>query len=340
MAPSPRKTLAVILAAGKGVRMKSKLPKVLTPLMGKPMVHFVAEACRVAKIKQILLVIGYQADLVRETMGSGFQYAEQTQQLGTGHALMVAVKTLGQFKGDILVLAGDTPLLNGQILRRLITKHQKSGAAATMMTAVLDQPGGYGRIVRKPSGSIDRIVEARDATAQEKKIKEVNTSHYCFKAEKVIPLLSNLNTNNDQGEYYLTDIIEMLVGKGEKVESLTSDDPNILLGVNNRSHLADIQKIMQSSICNNLMAKGVSLIDPASVIIETEVKIAPDTIIHPFTSLLGKTSIKSGSHIGPHVKLKNAVIGENCRIEFSVIEGRKIEDNTVIGPFAGIYGED
>lgn len=340
MASSSRKALAVILAAGKGVRMKSKLPKVLTPIMGKPMVHFVAEACRKGGMKQILLVIGHQAELVRKTMGSGYQYAEQKQQLGTGHALMIAVKTLKQFKGDILVLAGDTPLLTGKILRKLVAKHQKNGAAATMMTAVLEHPGGYGRIIRNASGVIERIVEARDATSQEKKIKEVNTSHYCFQAEKVIPLLSNLKTDNDQGEYYLTDIIEMLVSRGETIESLTSDDPSILLGVNNRAHLADIQKIMQTHICNQWMNNGVSIIDPASVTIEPEVKIAPDTVIHPFTSLLGKTSIKTGSRIGPQVKLKNAKIGENCRIEFSVIENRKIEDNTEIGPFASIAGED
>ena len=336
---TPRKTIAVILAAGKGIRMKSKLPKVLTHLMGRPIISFVIDACQKTKVDQILLVIGHQAELVRETFGDQYSYVEQKEQLGTGHALMIATSALKKFHGDLLVLAGDTPLLTSQILKKLVSRHQRTNAAATMMTAIIDPPLGYGRIIRNPSGQIQRIVEARDATSEEKQITEVNTSHYCFKSETVLPLLSKLKTDNDQGEYYLTDIIEMLVQRGDKVESITSDDPNVLLGINNRTHLSEIHQILQKKIIRKLMDNGVTIVDPNSVYIEPDVKIRQDTIIYPFTSLLGKTIIKQGCSIGPQVKLMNARIGEQCKIQFTVIENRTIENGAVKGPFAYISGE-
>lgn len=335
----PRQTVAVILAAGKGVRMRSRIPKVLHTLLGKPIVSYVIEASQKVEADRTLLVIGHQSELVRQTLGPDYEYVEQTQQLGTGHALMVASKTLRGFRGDILVLAGDTPFLTGQILKKLIKHHKKTGASATIMTAVMDPPPAYGRIIRDASGRVLRIVEERDTTLKEKKITEVNTSHYCFRSEEVLPLLSSLNTDNDQGEYYLTDIIQLLVQQGNPVETLISNDPDILAGINSRLDLSKASNMLREKITRRLMDSGVTIIDPPSVYIEPDVKVGKDTVIHPFTSLTGRTTIGQGCSIGPQTKLLDAKIGENCRIEFSVIEHRKIEKGATIGPFAFISGE-
>ena len=339
MSSSSKPVTAVILAAGKGVRMKSRLPKVLHKLMGKPIVSYVIEASQKAKADRILLVVGHQADLVKNTIGPGFEYVEQTQQLGTGHALMMAAKKMDGFKGDLLVLAGDTPFLTGPTLRKLIRHHQNTHAAATLMTAVMDPPPAYGRIVRDATGHLIRIVEERDATPEEKKITEVNTSHYCFQAGKVLPLLSELNTQNDQGEYYLTDIIQILTQQDDKVETITTKDPNVLIGINSRAHLIECHQLYRNQIIKHWIERGVTFLNPEAVYVEPEVKIGRDTTIHPSTTLTGKTVIGKGCSIGPEVRLTDAKIGENCTVEFSVIENRKIEDGAVIGPFAYLTGE-
>ncbi len=331
--------VAVILAAGKGVRMKSSLPKVLHPLLGKPMVSYVIQACRQAGIRRILLVVGFGSKRVRKTLGSEYEYIEQTEQLGTGHALMMTQDRLKDFRGDILVLAGDTPFLTGSILKKLIRHHQKKKAAATMMTAVIDPPPAYGRIVRNASGRVLRIVEERDASREEKKITEVNTSHYCFQAEKVFSLLSSLDRDNDQGEYYLTDVIQLLVQEESRVETLTADNPHVLIGINSRGDLNRACRILQQNIIDKLSSGGVTVVDPSSVLIEPDVKIGKDTVIYPFTSLMGTTAIGQECVIGPQVKLRNAKISNGCCIEFSVIENRKIEAGAVVGPFAFISGE-
>ncbi len=336
MTSNSRETVAVIMAAGKGTRMKSELPKVLHPLMGTPMVMHVVNACKDAGIRRIIIVIGNCAELVRETLGNDFEYVEQKEQLGTGHALMMAAPPLKDFTGDVLVLAGDTPFLTGEILKELVDKHQTSNAPATMLTALIDPPLSYGRIIRNDSGNILRITEARDATEEELEIKEVNTSHYCFQAERVFPLLDNLSTDNDQGEYYLTDVISMLVEGNEIVESITSEDPDILLGVNNRIHLSECVSIYRKKIVDKLMMDGVTILDPESVYIEPQVKIGRDTTIYPFTTLTGKTTIGEGCTIGPQVRMGNVKIEDNVRIEFSVIEDRTIEKDERIGPFAYI----
>jgi len=333
-----RPTAAIILAAGKGVRMQSQLPKVLNLLMGKPIVSYILDACQKAHIERTVVVVGYQADRVRQTLGTCYEYVEQTQQLGTGHAFLMAAEAFKGFVGDFLVLAGDTPFLTGHVLKKLIKHHQKTEASATLMTAIIDPPPPYGRIIRNTSGHILRIVEDNDASHDEKKIIEVNTSHYCFKAEEVLPLLNQLKTNNDQGEYYLTDVIELFAKQGKKIESLTTDEPQVLMGINTRMDLANAHTAFKEQITLKWMEQGVTIVDPHSVYIEPDVKIGRDTLILPFTSLLGKTSIGSGCVIGPQAKITDAEIGENCRIEFSVVENRNIETGAVIGPFASISG--
>jgi len=336
---SSRKTTALILAAGKGTRMKSEHPKVLHSLMGKPLVSYVIHACQKAGVHDTVLVIGHQADRVRNTLGEDFIYVEQTEQLGTGHAVMVSRDSLKNIRGDLLVLAGDTPFLTGKILKSLISKHQKSNAAITMMTALMDPPLAYGRIVRDSNRCIQRIVEARDASPDEKKIKEVNTSHYCFKAEKLFPCLDRLSTNNDQGEYYLTDVIQMMAEDGELIESITSRDSAVLMGINSRVHLAEAHEMLGRQIKTKWMENGVTILDPASVYIEPDVRIGIDTIIYPGTALMGKTRIGTRCTIGPYVKITDSDIKDDCKLEFSVIEKRKLDKNNIIGPFAFLTGE-
>lgn len=335
-----RDTVAVILAAGKGTRMKSDLPKVLHPLLGKPMVSFVIEACQKAGSTRTILVIGHGAELVREKFGDTVEYAEQTEQLGTGHALMMAAPNLKDVKGDLLVLAGDTPFLTGEILQELIDKQKATGAAATMLTAIMDPAGAYGRIVRDAGGRISKIVEARDCIPEQLELTEVNTSHYCFDAEKVLPLLDQLGTDNDQGEYYLTDIIHLLVARNETVESITSDDPNVLMGINNRLHLAEANEILRKQLVEKWCLEGVSIIDPTSVHLEPDVEIGTDTVIFPGTMLTGRTKIGNGCTIGPNVRIQDSKIGETCFIEFSVIENLDIEAGRRIGPFAYLMKDE
>lgn len=331
-----RETVAVILAAGKGTRMKSDLPKVLHPLLGKPMVSYVIEACKKAGSTKTILVIGHGAEKVRETFGDSYEYAEQTEQLGTGHALMMAKPNLENVKGDLLVLAGDTPFLTGEILQALIDKQKETGAAATMLTAIMDPAGAYGRIVRDSQGNVSSIVEARDCTPDQLEITEVNTSHYCFDAEKVLPLLDQLSTDNDQGEYYLTDVIHLLVAQNEKIETITSDDPNVLMGINNRLHLAEANEILRKQLVEKWCLEGVSIIDPSSVHLETDVEIATDTVIYAGTMLTGNTKIEAGCTLGPNVRIKDSKIGEGCHVEFAVVENREIPAGTTIGPFASL----
>ncbi|MBN2416239.1 NTP transferase domain-containing protein [bacterium] len=240
-----RPVMAVILAAGKGTRMKSDKAKVLHTILGKPLVGYVIDACRKGGVDRIMLVIGHQADLVRSVIGDGVEYALQERQLGTGHALLTAAETAGAYSGDVLVLVGDAPFLTGEILARLIERHRDTNAAATMMTAVIDPPPAYGRIIRDNRGRVVRIVEDRDATEAEKRITEVNTSHYCFDADRVFPLLSALSTDNDQGEYYLTDIIELLTARGQLIETLTVDDPDVLKGINTVAELKAAEDLLR-----------------------------------------------------------------------------------------------
>jgi bifunctional UDP-N-acetylglucosamine pyrophosphorylase/glucosamine-1-phosphate N-acetyltransferase len=339
MNSSAHKTVAVILAAGKGVRMKSAMPKVLHPILGKPMVSYVMEACRKAKTDRNLLVVGYGAEQVKRILGDRCEYVLQAKQLGTGHALMTAADSLKGFHGNILVLVGDAPFLTGSVLKKLIQKHSESNAAATLMTAVVDPPPPYGRIVRNSAGNVLRIVEERDAASEEKKITEVNTSHYCFKAGKVLPLLSRLGSDNDQGEYYLTDVIGLMANDGERIETVTVADPMVLMGINSRSDLDRANTYLKKKIADHWMKNGVTLVDSDSIYIEPDVRIGRDTIIHPFTSLQGKTKIHPNCIIGPQVLLRDACIQEGCRIQFSVIENRSIEKETTIGPFAYMTGD-
>lgn len=240
-----RELRAVILAAGRGTRMKSTLPKVLHPLLGKPMVEYVIDACRAIGVDTIYLLVGYGAEQVMKVLGPGLVYVVQEPQLGTGHALMQTIPLLANFRGDLLVLVGDSPLITPALLRRLWHAHQLSGAAATFLTAVFEEPPPYGRVLRDEQGRVVRIIEEADATPEVAQLKEVITSQYCFRAEIVLPLLARIDNRNAKQEYYLTDIIGILHAEGHKLEAVPVVDTSFVWAVNTQEELAQAERLLK-----------------------------------------------------------------------------------------------
>ncbi len=308
---------AVILAAGKGTRMKSKLPKVLHKVGGHPMLEHVMDAAEAAGCRDNVVVIGHGAELVRELVGSRARIALQAEQLGTGHAVLQAADTLKDFAGTVMILCGDTPLLEAEELKKFYAEHVKSGAAATVMSAMMEDPFGYGRILRDDNGDVAGIVEQKDASEEQKLIKEINTGNYCVEAPLLFEVLRTLGNNNAQGEYYLTDVLAKLRAMGKKVGGVVTADSEMIMGVNSRRQLAEAESVMRRRILEKLMDEGVTVMDPASTFIEKSVKIAPDTIIYPYTWLQGETVIGEDCEIGPNVRLENVKVADGCRCGFT-----------------------
>lgn len=325
--------VAVILAAGKGTRMKSDLPKVLHKVGGKPMVEHVLQAAAAAGADKKVVIIGHGAEAVREYIGAGAEFAVQEPQLGTGHAVMQAETALKNFQGTALILCGDTPLLDGAELRKFVLAHQQSGAAASVMTALLDDPTGYGRILRDAEGNVAGIVEQKDATEEQKRIKEINTGIYCLECPELFAVLKTLSNDNAQGEYYLTDVLGKLREAGKKVAGTVIEDGAMIMGVNSRRQLAEAEAVMKQRILNKWMDAGVTVMDPASTFIEAEVEIAPDTIIRPFTWLEGRTVIGRNCEIGPNTRLSNVQVGEGTTLHFTYAHDCQIGRGVTAGPF-------
>ena len=308
---------AVILAAGKGTRMKSKLPKVLHKVGGHPMLEHVMDAAEAAGCRDNVVVIGHGAELVRELVGDRARIALQAEQLGTGHAVLQAADTLKDFTGTVMILCGDTPLLEAEELEKFYAEHVKSGAAATVMSALMDDPFGYGRILRDANGDVAGIVEQKDASEEQKQIKEINTGNYCVEAPLLFEVLRTLGNDNAQGEYYLTDVLAKLRAMGKKVGGVITADSEMIMGVNSRRQLAEAESVMRRRIAERHMDDGVTIMDPASTFIEKSVKIAPDTVIYPNTWLQGATVIGEDCEIGPNVRLENVKVADGCRVEFT-----------------------
>lgn len=308
---------AVILAAGKGTRMKSKLPKVLHKVGGHPMLEHVMDAAEAAGCRDNVVVIGHGAELVRELVGDRARIALQAEQLGTGHAVLQAADTLKDFTGTVMILCGDTPLLEAEELEKFYAEHVKSGAAATVMSALMDDPFGYGRILRDANGDVAGIVEQKDASEEQKQIKEINTGNYCVEAPLLFEVLRTLGNDNAQGEYYLTDVLAKLRAMGKKVGGVITADSEMIMGVNSRRQLAEAESVMRRRIAERHMDDGVTIMDPASTFIEKSVKIAPDTVIYPNTWLQGATIIGEDCEIGPNVRLENVKVADGCRVEFT-----------------------
>ena len=325
--------LAVILAAGKGTRMKSTLPKVLHHIGGKSMVQQVMNAADMAGAKRKVVVVGFGAESVETALGSQAEYVVQQEQLGTGHAVMQASGKLQDFEGTVMVLCGDTPLLQGETLAKLFAEHQTAKASATVLTACMPDPAGYGRVIRDESGQVLKIVEQKDANPQELMVNEVNTGIYCFERGALFDALNRINCNNMQGEYYLTDVIGILAKEQSKVWAVQVDDHQETLGINSRMQLAEAEKILRRRKLANLMDNGVTIMDIDSTFIDEEVCIGPDTVIYPFTWIEGATTIGTGCEIGPSSRIQNSSIGDNATLHFIYAHDCQIGNHVTVGPY-------
>lgn len=327
---------AVILAAGKGTRMKTDLPKVLHKVCGVSMLAHVVEAANKAYANKIIVVAGFGATLVEEEISNKAQMVYQKEQLGTAHALMQAGLALEEDDGDVLVLCGDTPLINFKALQELIKTHQENEAFATVLTALVDNPFGYGRIIRLADGTLSQIVEQKDATFEQEKIKEINTGIYCLKKKGLFKALASLGTNNAQKEYYLTDIIQKYSKEGKKVIAFKGALEKEILGVNDRCQLAKVERLMRESILEKHMLEGVSIIDPYATYIQKNVVIGKDSIIYPNTFISEGSIIGKNCVLGPNTDLIDVKMGSNVKARYSLIENSMISDNCTIGPYAYI----
>jgi len=325
--------LAVVLAAGKGTRMKSKLPKVLHRVGGKSMVQHVLDAAKAAGASRNVVVIGFGAESVETALDGQAEFVVQAEQLGTGHAVMQARELLHNFDGTVMVLCGDTPLLRGELLAKLYAEHIANQAVATVLTARMPDPAGYGRVIRDTSGQVVKIVEHKDASPAELAVNEVNTGIYCFEKAALLDSLSGLNCNNVQGEYYLTDVIGILAGQQAKVWAVAADDYQETLGINSRVQLAEAEKILRTRKVLELMNNGVTIMDPDSTFIDAEVTVGPDSVIYPFTWLEGATVIGSGCEIGPNTRIQNTRIGNDVTLHFVYAHDCQIADNVTVGPY-------
>ena len=313
--------IAIVMAAGKGTRMKSKNSKLVQKIYGKEIVKRAVENAEKAGVKDIVAVVGYKKEEVMKVLGDNIKYAFQDEMLGTGHAVMQAKEYLKGKKGKVLVLNGDVPLIRPETLNKLIEKSIENKEYATLLTAIYDDPTGYGRIVRDEGGNIEGIVEEKDTTEEQKKITEINAGIYCFDIEALLEALEKITPNNKQGEYYITDVIQIMNNRGIKTGAVIVEDNTEILGINDRIQLGILTKVLQMRINTELMKHGVTIEDTNTTYIYDDVEIGMDTVIHP------NTTIKSG-----------VIIGEDCEIgpNSYIREGCKLANKVKIGSFVEI----
>jgi len=329
---------AIILAAGEGTRMKSQRPKVLHHLAGRPLVYWVLDAAKAGGAPQRLVVLGHKAEAVSRMLPEDVLTTVQERQLGTGHAVLSAKAKLAGVTGDVLVLCGDAPLIRPQTLRRLVREHRRAKAAATVLTAEITQPFGYGRIVRDAADArrVRAIVEEKDATDEQRGITEVNSGAYCFALAELWPTLARVGNRNRKGEYYLTDVVALLAEEGKVVRGVRAEEATEILGINSRRELALAEAALNRRSLYALMDAGVTLLDPASTWIEPSVKVGQDTVIFPGTRLTGRTVIGRDCIIGPGTHIEDSRIGSRTKIRLSALEQCRVEDEVRIGPFSHV----
>jgi bifunctional UDP-N-acetylglucosamine pyrophosphorylase/glucosamine-1-phosphate N-acetyltransferase len=327
---------AIVLAAGEGTRMKSSLPKVLHRICGKPMLRILIDSLVSLSPRRLLVVVGHRAGAVREALGHSYEYVVQGEQLGTGHAVAVVEPFLHPEDENLLVVAGDTPLVTASTFDSFARFFRDSGAAAALVTARRENPAGYGRVLRDGSGEVIKIVEDEDLSPEEGEEKEVNASIYFFRRKELYESLGEVGRDNRKGEYYLTDVIGVMVRKGFRVVAWMVPDPAEVMGINSRVHLAEASRILRGRINQRWMEEGVSIIDPENTYIEMDVLVGRETVIHPFTFLQGSTRIGEECEIGPFARIKDSVLGRGVQVEACVIRESVIEDGARIGPYASL----
>ncbi|WP_048626874.1 bifunctional UDP-N-acetylglucosamine diphosphorylase/glucosamine-1-phosphate N-acetyltransferase GlmU [Listeria ivanovii] len=328
------KRYAVVLAAGQGTRMKSKLYKVLHPVCGKPMVEHVVDQISTLDVDKVVTIVGHGAEKVQEHLAGKSEFVKQEEQLGTAHAVLQAKAALAEKDGVTLVVCGDTPLIEASTMEALLKYHHEKRAKATILTTVIEDPTGYGRIIRDDLGIVEKIVEHKDATEKEQRISEINTGTYCFDNKSLFEALEKVSNDNVQGEYYLPDVIKILKDSDEVVAAYRMESFEESLGVNDRIALAEASKLMQRRINENHMRNGVTLINPESTYIDINVEIGQDTVIEPGAMLRGNTVIGDDCVVTSGSEIVNSIIGERAHIKSSAIFESKVGDDVQIGPYA------
>jgi bifunctional UDP-N-acetylglucosamine pyrophosphorylase/glucosamine-1-phosphate N-acetyltransferase len=329
----------IILAAGLGTRMKSATIKILHRAAGRPIIDYVLDLASEVTDEPPVMIIGHQREAVQKSVGERARYAVQEQQLGTGHAVLQAAQVLpSELAGRrVLILSGDVPLTRPETIKQLLELHEREQNALTLMTMTLDDPAMYGRIVRDGSGAVTRIVEAKDASDDEKKIAEVNAGIYVFNGEHLFDNLRNLSSNNAQGEYYLTDLLAVIRDAGHRVGAYVIHDPVEALGVNSRAELATVESEIQKRVVQKLMKGGVTFRNPDTVVIDSTVTIGADSVVYPFVTLEGMTKLGEGCVVEPGVHLVNVTVGDDVHLKTgTVAEETTIEDEVTIGPYANL----
>ncbi|MBC1667773.1 bifunctional UDP-N-acetylglucosamine diphosphorylase/glucosamine-1-phosphate N-acetyltransferase GlmU [Listeria welshimeri] len=333
------KRYAVVLAAGQGTRMKSKLYKVLHPVCGKPMVEHVVDQISTLDVDKVVTIVGHGAEKVQEHLAGKSEFVKQEEQLGTAHAVLQAKPELAGKDGVTLVVCGDTPLIEASTMEALLKYHHEKRAKATILTTVIEDPTGYGRIIRDDLGIVEKIVEHKDATEKEQRISEINTGTYCFDNKALFEALENVSNDNVQGEYYLPDVIKILKDLDEVVAAYRMESFEESLGVNDRIALAEASKLMQRRINDNHMRNGVTLVNPENTYIDIDVKIGQDTVIEPGVMLRGNTVLGDDCVISSGSEIANSVIGERVHVRNSSIFESKVGDDVQIGPYAHLRPE-
>lgn len=338
----PNPLSAVVLAAGEGKRMRSSLPKPLHRLCGRPMVLHVLDALDGLEVQQVVVVVGSGGTAVAKAISEEIRpkarvhFVEQPIRRGTGDALAVGLTALDDDsdEGDVVVLPGDTPLLTPPTLSSLVERHRSADLAATLLVAVVGDAAGYGRIVRGKSGGVTSVVEHGDATAEQLQIAEVNTSVYCFRRSVLAPSLRRLSTANAQGEHYLTDVIAVLASAGYRVDTLSVEDPAEVAGVNDRVQLAAAEARLRERLNRSWMSRGVTMVDPATVYVDSSVELEPEVLLHPGVSLAGRTVVRRGAEIGSGCRLVDTVVGEEAVLERTESRSAVVGAGARVGPFA------
>jgi bifunctional UDP-N-acetylglucosamine pyrophosphorylase/glucosamine-1-phosphate N-acetyltransferase len=335
-ADTPRFAIA-IMAAGKGTRLKSKHPKVLHEVGGKPLLaHVIAAGTQVVAPADVYIIVGHEADRVRQAVaGAGVQFVLQEPQRGTGHALMCAAKSLGGYD-HVIVLSGDAPLISAETIRRLRDFHLQKKAAMTILSAKLDDPTGYGRLVRKAKGEeVQAVVEEKSCTQTQRKLREINSGFYAFAVKPLLENLQQLKTDNPHAEYYLTDMAEVLRKAKQRVVAVPTGNPSEILGSNTRAELVELDRKLRREKCAQLMTEGVTIFYPETCVIDADVEIGADTTIEPFVQLLGKTHIGSECRVRSYSVIQNSEIGAGVIIRTGcVLDGARVADSAVLGPYS------